>query len=140
MIKSLESLEKLSFLTSASSYRLVKLIAKLYDKIKNTPNIGIRNYAVGACIFEGKQIISFGFNTSKTHPLQKSIAVKVKASKRECLHAEVDAILKAKKTDLSRATLLVIRIKKDGSLGIAKPCSVCSSLIKKVKIKKVIYS
>lgn len=52
------------------------------------------------------------------------------------IHAEADAIFRCK--NLKRAhRIFVSRVMKDGSFGLAKPCPVCESLIRKAGIKIV---
>ncbi len=60
-------------------------------------------------------------------------------------HAEEAVIIRVlRKPDglknLAGATLYVTRIKKDGTCGLAKPCSTCQTLINSVGIKKVIHT
>lgn len=55
-------------------------------------------------------------------------------------HAESDAILKAGLWNCRGAILYVTRIKKDGSLGLARPCNSCQKLIELAEISQVIYS
>lgn len=61
------------------------------------------------------------------------------------VHAEEQAILRILNAPdglrkLAGATIYVTRIKKDGSTGLAKPCSKCQALIDSVFIKKVIHT
>lgn len=41
---------------------------------------------------------------------------------------------------LPNATLVTYRNKKDGSLGMSRPCDRCMQLIKKLGIKKLLYT
>ena len=63
-----------------------------------------------AIVYKGK-IISVGWNSYKTHPLQKHYRRNPLST---FLHAEIDAIIKAKRTgvDLSECVLYVMRVKK----------------------------
>lgn len=38
------------------------------------------------------------------------------------------------------ATLYIVRLKRDGCWGMAKPCKHCETLIKNKRVKKVVYS
>lgn len=51
-------------------------------------------------------------------------------------HAEVRALRKAG----LGATLIVARVKRDGSLGMALPCARCRSMIKAKRVVRVYYS
>ena len=60
------------------------------------------------------------------------------------LHAEIACILDAlRKTDLKTikgSTLMVVRLKADGSMGLALPCPACYDVIQKMGIKKIMFS
>lgn len=91
------------------------------------------------------EIIAYGINQKKTHPLQAEFAKTVEAC---FLHAEIDAIAKATKRigkeDFKKATLYVARVKKtnDGKYirGLAKPCSGCQGAIEHYGFKDVVYT
>lgn len=97
-----------------------------------------RARVVAAVVNKGK-IVAIGKNQNKTHPVAARYSKHPEAI---YLHAEVDAINKAKRVlkDFSKAELHVVRMKQDGSLGLAKPCSGCSKCIKDEKIHKVFYT
>ncbi|MCA2570683.1 hypothetical protein [Microcystis sp. M42BS1] len=85
-----------------------------------------------ALAFYKRKLVSVGFNSYvKTHPKM----VNNIQPERIYLHAEVDAIVKAKHVD----TLVVIRKTKHG-LASAKPCPVCEMVIRNKGIKNVIHS
>lgn len=93
------------------------------------------------------EIISVGYNSLKTHPMQKRFSKNIEAIFK---HAEVDCIVNALRhvdpADLERATLYVYRVKKltkdhtYWSDGYSEPCSGCKQAINHFKIKKVVYS
>lgn len=56
------------------------------------------------------------------------------------LHAEHNVLNRAWRNDIVGATLLVIRVRKDGSLGMARPCELCMNRLIQAGIKKVIYT
>jgi len=89
-----------------------------------------------AVIFKRNKIISKGFNTS-----QKSTKhLKKKFQKWPgTIHAEVDAIIKAK-TDLKRCSILVVRINKNEQLRLAKPCKYCQMYLEYIGIRKIFYT
>ena len=102
---------------------------------------------LAACLVIRNEVISVGFNSEKSHPMQKRFG---KNSESIFKHAEVDAILGALRhidSDLlKRSTLYVFRVKKknkgDMTLvdGMAEPCSGCKKAIEHFGIKKVVYS
>lgn len=93
-------------------------------------------YMLGCAIFRKKRIISLGHNyPSKSiknlHPRFQNWPGSV--------HAEVDAIIKARK-DLKGCDLLVVRINKRNELRFARPCLHCLNYINFVGIRKVYFS
>lgn len=97
---------------------------------------------VAAMLVVRNDIISFGYNRKdKTHPFQARFGKNHEAI---YPHAETLCIYNAIKRHgvdiLKRATLYVGRIKKDGSWGMAKPCSGCMGAIAQYGIKRVIYT
>jgi deoxycytidylate deaminase len=91
---------------------------------------------MGAAIFKGKRLISLGYN----HPLKSAKHLHPRYQRwKGSIHAEVDAILKAK-TDLTRCSIIVVRVNRFGIFRTAKPCERCLSYIEAVGIKKVYYT
>jgi deoxycytidylate deaminase len=90
-------------------------------------------FRVGCVIVRGSKIVSFGWNdgvkthTKSNHPFKS-------------LHAEADAIISARREDLSGCSAYVARLRKDGSIAIAKPCQFCEAMLRKVGIKQVFYT
>ena len=74
------------------------------------------------------RIISIGHNSYiKTHPLQASIAASVGKQHKIYLHAEIDAIIRAKGQHIHK--LFISRIGKSNQYLNAKPCSICAKAI-----------
>lgn len=102
---------------------------------------------LAACLVIRNEVISVGYNSDKSHPMQKRFG---KNSESIFKHAEVDAIVGAlKHIDedlLKRSTLYVFRVKRKnkGDLtwvdGLAEPCPGCKRAIEHFGIKKVLYS
>ena len=113
------------------------------ETLKKTTQLidSVGNQRLAAALVRGNRVVSFGTNKRKTHPLQKRFA-----RNHHCiyLHAEIDAIKNALKEiaveELARCTLIVVRTKKDGSNGLARPCKGCMSAIETFGIRQVIYS
>lgn len=56
------------------------------------------------------------------------------------IHAEHAVITRAWRTGTEGATVMVIRLRKDGTIGMSKPCPQCMTRMVGAGIKKVIYS
>lgn len=52
----------------------------------------------------------------------------------------MEAFAKVSFKKVKGATLYVVRVNKDGTLGNSKPCKNCTKFIVKLGIRKVIYS
>lgn len=81
---------------------------------------------IGAVIVDGNYVVSKGFNSNRTHPRQNRYN---SASCRTChgsaIHAEVDALVKARDYDLSRCAIFVARFDRRGNFANCKPCIAC---------------
>lgn len=93
---------------------------------------------VGAVVYQRSRVLGLGSNFQhKTHPKSTHPFGRI--------HAELAAIIDAMRYDRFRNSLIgtsiyVARLKKDGSLGLAKPCRWCQELIHRVGIKEVTWS
>ena len=96
---------------------------------------------LAAAVLYKNRIVSIGTNQYKTHPMMKRFCKNPEAI---FLHAEVDAIYKASKIltekEFKKSKLVVVRVKRDGSYGLAKPCDGCQECIDYYNIKKVEYT
>lgn len=82
-----------------------------------------------AFVLRKGKIVAQGFNSyTKTHPRQASLAKAVGQPKREYLHAEVSALLRAPRDS---DTLVVIRMDRQENLVCAAPCPVCCLAIRR---------
>ena len=110
-------------------------------------NNSLNRAKLAASLVIRNEIISIGYNSYKTHPLQKRFSKNIEAIFK---HAEVDCIINALRhvdpSDLERSTLYVHRVKKltkdhdYWSDGYSEPCCGCKQAINHFKIKKVVYS
>ena len=105
----------------------------------------VRNARLSACITFRGEVVGYGFNQFKSHPLQARFAVNENSI---YLHAEIDAIKNALRrcnaADLRSATLYVARAKKNRKkqwvYGLAKPCDGCLCAIQSYGIRQVYYT
>ena len=88
----------------------------------------VRKATVLAFVLNGSKIISTGYNRKRFSSNGKFTT-----------HAEDSALSKAGRRAKGQ-TLYVIRLLKDGSIGMALPCKDCQKLIEKYEVKKVYYS
>lgn len=88
----------------------------------------------GCVIVIDDEIISEGYNHFFTKMCHKY-----------SIHAEVDALNKARKKTRSKnvladAELYVVRVGRDGCLKYSKPCEDCQCAIEKMGVKRIFYS
>lgn len=119
-----------------SYFNIAREISKLSDF--NGPHIG-------AVVVEGKTIISTGYNSKKTRPLQERANHYRNFDHPErsvpMQHAEIGAIspLIGKEIDWSNVSIYVYREYKDGNRACCRPCAGCMKIIKDLGIKKIYY-
>lgn len=114
----------------------VRLAHKLaHDSI---PHAGAR---VCAIIAHRGEVLSIGYNSSKTHPFQAKYRKNPHAV---FWHAETAAINNALKRDyqhlLSKSTMYVLRLTHAGNPAISMPCEGCTRAIFEHDISRVLYT
>ena len=106
---------------------------------------------IAAALVHKRQVLAFGRNQYKTHPLQAQYG---KNEQSIYLHAEIDAIARAwgnlegeplRRGSRRGTVLYILRIKRESSrgkyvLGLAKPCIGCMRAIIAFGIDRVCYS
>ena len=75
---------------------------------------------------------------SRTHPIMKKFNNDNLWA--PGIHAEMDACLDASRDELIGAEIYIVRVRKDGSRGLAKPCNICTRMLKSMGITKAYYS
>ncbi len=55
-------------------------------------------------------------------------------------HAEVVALSKLWPSNRRGTTIISVRVRKTGTIGMAKPCAACEAFLRENGVKKVIYS
>jgi len=91
-------------------------------------------YHVAAVLIRNRKIVRVGTNTMKTHP--RFVRMYPDGSCAAHMHAEMDVLRFAQPGD----ELEVMRFRKDGSLGMSKPCKFCQRHIQASGIRRVHYT
>lgn len=117
-----------------------------FNKARDVSKLSsFHKYHTGCVVVYKKHIISMGFNSNKTHPIQK-IYNKQRYnddSTPHTLHAEIMAlafIKDRKDIDWSKVDIYTYRENSKGELRISKPCESCMALIKSLGIRKIYYT
>ena len=103
-----------------------------YDYAKTQASKSTMTHKHGAVIIHNNEIIGRGH----THHAYYMVHGK------SC-HAEIAAIHSVSRRNrpkLHESCLMVLRIGNDGQLKNSKPCDKCADIIRKMKIKNVVYS
>lgn len=104
-----------------------------YTKIANKlAHKSEHKFQLGCIIVKNNRVVGSGYNTTKTHTKSPQ--------KYKTLHAEMAALFSAKYKEVRGGEAYVLRILKDGSHALAKPCSLCESMLKQAGIRKVHYT
>ena len=104
-----------------------------------------KNQHIGCVVVYKHHIISVGFNSNKTHPIQK-IYNKERFDEDitpHSLHAEIMALIFLKdRKDIkwNDVDLYTYRENRYGELRMSKPCKSCMSMIKALGIRRIHYT
>lgn len=93
-------------------------------------------YKIGACLVKGRRIISAGYNQTKSHPLLR----KLKNPYITGLHAEMHASIGVEAEILVGCSIYVVRLRRDGHQGLARPCKECQNFLSQAGIRKAYYT
>lgn len=91
-------------------------------------------FRLGAVLVKKNRPVASSVNSYKTHPVARRL------SEWPFLHAEMAAIIKCGLDNCEGLTLYVCRVRRDRTIGSAKPCAACEKLIQEVGIKEVKYT
>lgn len=102
---------------------------------------------IGCIAVYKNQILSVGYNTNKTHPLQKKYNKfrNINYDNVEpipFLHAEMSCLLQIKEMDIdfNKVELYIYREDKNGNLAMCRPCKACMKMIDTLGIKNIYYT
>lgn len=146
----MESDSKLDKLIDELAYPKKNIMKRCFKIAKEARNASDwKGQHLGSVIVYKNKILSIGWNTSKETPLQKKFnkyrTFDEKVYKNS-EHAEMRAIrtllhdYDEKDLDFSKISIYIYRDRKDGSLGLAKPCPACEMAIRSLGIKNVFYT
>lgn len=96
---------------------------------------------IGAVIVDGNYVVSTASNRNRSHPRQSEYNRRsLRVAPRHCLHAEIGALVRSSKYDLSGTEIYVARFDRTGQLGNCKPCPACALAIREAGISTVYYT
>ena len=98
-----------------------KYMAAMRAAIKIAKHSDHYQHKVGCVLMRGGTIISSAANSGY-------------------MHSEHRAINVAWRSDVTGATAVVVRIRRNGTIGLSKPCKLCAARLAQAGIKRVVYS
>jgi tRNA(Arg) A34 adenosine deaminase TadA len=116
-----------------------RILQKYYRSLPVLPR---GKHRVVCAIWEKNKIISFGHNQFKTHPRQV-LSQKNYNPTRECLHAEIHALIQAGNNpnwSAKDSAIYVYRETKAGLPVLAAPCDGCRAALDLAGVRKIFYT
>ena len=124
---------------------LSNIYYKYFTKARQAANLSDYHKTHVGCVavYHG-QVIGLGYNTNKTHPIQKYYNRYREPSDTMLpkLHAEINCLNQIKHIDInfSKVKLYIYRIRNDQPFGLSRPCPSCMAAIKDLGIKDIYYT
>ena len=114
-------------------------IAKSVSKLSDFPRVKI-----GSCAVYKHKVISTGFNTRRTDPMQKKYNVYrfTEDTKHTC-HSELSclkSLIGRKDINFKDVDIYIYRQYKNGGLALSRPCPSCMKLITELGIRNIYYT
>lgn len=123
---------------------LTKTDMHYFDKASKVAEISdFAKINIGCVAVYQGTIIGVGFNTNKTHPMQKKYnRYRNGENFIPKLHAEINCLNSIRYLDInfSKVKLYIYRKRKSAKYGICRPCPSCLAAIKDLGIKHIYYT
>ena len=123
---------------------LTKTDMHYFDKASKVAEISdFAKINIGCVAVYQGTIIGVGFNTNKTHPMQKKYnRYRNGENFIQKLHAEINCLNSIRYLDInfSKVKLYIYRKRKSAKYGICRPCPSCLAAIKDLGIKHIYYT
>ncbi len=107
---------------------------KQLEELRSIARSSLVHFKHSACLIRGNKVFAMGKNRYFDRVYKRSDNVKF------TIHAEIDVLLKCPKHELKGADIIIIRVRKDGSLGESSPCNTCIDKMRRVGIRRAYYS
>jgi len=112
---------------AARYYKFANIALQLAEEANNS-----MTHSLCAILVRKNKVLSVGYNSRKTSPRM--------ATKMNMVHAELSAILRCPENDLRGCDIIVARARSEGRSGLARPCGRCQDILRRVGIRRVIYT
>lgn len=116
-----------------------------YNAAKEIANLSdFKRIHIGCVITYKNRIISSGYNTNKTNPIQKKYNIfRFSCEGKHGCHAETMALLpllKDKKMNHSKMNIYLYREDANGQLAMSRPCSSCLKMLQDNGFNHIFYT
>ena len=126
-------------------------IERGFKLAKNASKFSDCKTKIGAVLIYKNKVISVGYNTTKSNPIQKMYNIYRNTNERKYdvekrnngVHAEIMTLQHATRSfkgDLNKCSIFVYSEKKDGSTRLTKPCMGCSKMLEELGVKNIYYT
>lgn len=118
-------------------FKIAKQISKLSD---------FNRYHIGCVAVYKGHVIGVGFNTNKTHPIQREYnryrSFNNPTNVHHKLHAEIMVLWKIRNLDIDFGKVEIYIYREDwcGRKALAAPCKACRRYLKDIGIKYIYYT
>jgi deoxycytidylate deaminase len=121
------------------SHRAYFKAARAMSELSN-----FKQHHIGCVAVSGHKIISSGYNSCKTNPIQKRLNVhRFDVDTNHTIHAELSCLLpliNRRDVEFSNVSLYIYREHKSGDPALARPCASCEALIRSLGIRNIYYT
>ena len=126
-------------------------IERGFKLAKNASKFSDCKIKIGAVLIYKNKVISVGYNTTKSNPIQKMYNIYRNTNERKYdvekrnngVHAEIMTLQHATRSfkgDLNKCSIFVYSEKKDGSTRLTRPCMGCSKMLEELGVKNIYYT
>ena len=116
-------------------FKAAKAVSELSD---------FKQQHIGCIAVAKHKIISSGYNSCKTNPMQKRLNThRFNADTPATIHSELACLLpliNRKDVDFGNVSLYIYREYKNGNPALARPCASCMALLKELGIRHIYYT
>lgn len=112
-------------------------IEKMFIATEEEASLSKSSFRLGAVISSNGKIVGRGHNSNKSHT---QIGTNKYSKPYTRMHAEIAAMINAYPDHIAGGDMYVVRLKRDGTKALSKPCNLCMWVMKKHGVNKVFYT
>jgi deoxycytidylate deaminase len=109
---------------------------KYYEHVELLKRVAAKSPVLqkhAACVLKRGRVIAVGLN--------KYFRIKLNEKSYDiCVHAEMDALACLDASEIKGCDILVIRLGKNNTIGLSRPCNACIDKMQQKRLKKAYYT